>query len=94
MKNFRSYIMMKYEQFLMRCFDRVCELLSKTRSDWYPEYVIVGDRINELENNIYELEDKIYELEEENMQLRTELSDAEEKVSHMELYKFECGEEA
>ena len=76
MKNFRSYIMMKYEQFLMRCFDRVCKLLSKTRSDWYPEYVIVGDRINELEN-------KIYELEEENTQLRTELSDAEEKVLRM-----------
>lgn len=87
MKKFRSYITMKYEQFLMRCFDRVCKLLSKTRSDWYPEYVIVGDRINELEN-------KIYELEEENMQLRTELSDAEEKELQMELYKFECGEEA
>lgn len=87
MKNFRSYITMKYEQFLMRRFDRVCKLLSKTRSDWYPEYVIVGDRINELEN-------KIYELEEENTQLRTELSDAEEKVLRMELHKFECGEEA
>lgn len=40
MKRIKSFFKMKYEMFLMRLFDRIYELLRKTRSDWYPRYVV------------------------------------------------------
>lgn len=41
MKRIKSYFKMKYEMFLMRAFDLVYRLLRRTRSDWYPKYIIL-----------------------------------------------------
>ena len=72
----KSYIRMKYEQFLCRLFDRVCDLLFKTRMDWYPKHRLCQKE----QDRIYQLEDKIFELEEENFRLEYHMIDKDEEI--------------
>ena len=37
--NMKKYFKMKYEQFLMRLFDLVMNLISKSGVNWYPQHV-------------------------------------------------------
>ena len=76
----KSYLLMKYEQFLMRLFDRVCKLLSKTGNNWYPKYVLCWD----LEDKIMELEREINDLETANIFLHDRIDELEEALCFYE----------
>lgn len=67
----KSYLRMKYEMFLMRLYDFVVKLLSKTRCDWYPKEPY-QDEIDKLQDKVWELEDKVWELEEKLMDTKME----------------------
>ena len=79
----KSYIKMKYEQFLMRLFDSVIKLLSKTRSYWYPKHILCYD----LEEKIDDLEQKIDELEMANLRLYQENDELKEKLDFYEPFE-------
>lgn len=79
----KNFLQMKYEQFLMRCFDLIYKLLSKTRIDWYPRYIL--EEINE----------DIHNLERRNDLLEYYLLRSEERVRGLEekLYFYEPWED-
>lgn len=84
----KGYFRMKYEQFLMRLFDKIVNLISKTRVAWYPEDQIKKDQIEQLE-------DRIHDLESENDKMFYHLIVAEERVEELskKLYYYEPWEE-
>jgi len=84
----KGYFRMKYEQFLMRLFDKIVNLISKTRVAWYPEDQIKKDQIEQLE-------DRIHDLESENDKMFYYLTVAEERVEELskKLYYYEPWEE-
>ena len=80
----KGYFMIKYEQFLMRMFDKIVLLLSKTQSDWYPEHVLCSDlemHVCDLEEKVCDLEEKVCNLEDENSKLREENEIMEEYIT-------------
>lgn len=53
----KGFLRMKYEQFLMRLFDRVLSLMNRSdRTSWYPRHVLcqdLEDKIDDLERELY-----------------------------------------
>lgn len=80
----RSYIRMKYEQLLMRLFDKFLKYLSTTRLDWYPNHVLC-----------YDLEAKIHELEMQMDRAEVLLIEKDEQIADLtdKLYFYEPWEE-
>ena len=75
------FLRMKYEQMLMRLFDRFVRYLSNTRLDWYPKHALGFD----------DLDIKIHDLELENDKLQYYLLDAEDRIRNLSerLYYYE-----
>lgn len=64
----KGYLLMKWEQFLMRLFDKFLQYLSTTRLDWYPKHVLCYDleeKIHNLEVNLDEAEILLIEKDEQ-----------------------------
>ena len=71
----KSFLIMKYEMFLMRLYDFVVQLLLKTRCDWYPKSF--------YQREIDELQDKVWDLEEKKLDMEMEY---ERKINQYEYW--------
>lgn len=72
----KAYMEMKYEQWLMRLFDCVCNRLKNTRSEWYIEF---SNR-----EKIYKLEDDLMDCEIRCNQLEYYLIEADDRIEELE----------
>lgn len=74
-KMIKAFIEMKYEQWLMRLYDWVCNRLKNTRSEWYIGF---SNRVE-----IYKLEDDLADCERRCNQLEYYLIDADDRIEKL-----------
>lgn len=90
----KSFLRMKYEQFLMRLFDRILKAMRKTNVDWYPKHVLCKDleeKIRKKDLEICDLWDQIHDRDVENDHLNYQLLFLDDRVEGLEkkLDKYE-----
>lgn len=90
----KSFLRMKYEQFLMRLFDRILEAIKKTNVNWYPKHVLCEDleeKISKKDLEICDLWDKIHDRDVEIDHLNYQLLFLDDRIEGLEkeLNKYE-----
>ena len=93
----KGFIRMKFDQFMMRLFDRLVKYFRSSETlSWYPEFSIgVDDKIDSMNEKRWELEDKIHDQDREIDKLYYYIIDLEERLDKAEerLYWYEPWDE-
>lgn len=93
----KSFIRMKFDQFMMRLFDRLVKYFRSSETlSWYPEFSIgVDDKIDSMYEKKWELEEKIHDKDLEIDHLNYHITDLIERLNEAEerLYLYEPWEE-
>ncbi len=87
MRKLRVFIRMKYEQFLMRRFDRLLTIMAKSRVNWYPSHVVANEydqKIQKLQEKISDLEYRLHREESEADVLEYQLLRRDERIEELE----------
>ena len=75
-----GFLKIKYEQFLIRMFDRLLKIMKKSDVDWYPKHALCW----ELEDKLHDEELKNNTLIYDNMDLMERLDRANDKIENLE----------